>query len=56
MLSEATKNKIKGFIEGDESMLELVKLPIHLDALCYSWDELKRDSWSGGILTITMLY
>ncbi|KAJ5782324.1 hypothetical protein N7457_004098 [Penicillium paradoxum] len=54
--SQETADEIKGFIDSNESVLELVKLPIYLDALCYSWDELKRKTQFGSIPTVTILY
>ena len=54
--SKTTADEIKMFMKNNKSVLELIQLPIHLDALCYSWDELKRKSRSDGVPTATMLY
>ena len=40
MVSSDTATKIHRFIEPKPFVKEMVRVPIHLEILCYSWDEL----------------
>ncbi len=49
--------EIKHFIQTTPVIQALVNVPIQLDALCYSWDEIKRlQPEVRGSITITALY
>ena len=39
-----TATRIHRFIEGKPFVKDMVRVPIHLDILCYSWDELHRQN------------
>ncbi len=49
--------QMKHFIQTNAFLQELVNVPIQLDALCYSWDEIKRIQQKvPGAMTVTVLY
>ncbi len=49
--------QIKQFIQATPFIQGLVNVPIQLDALCYSWDEIKRlQKVAPGAMTVTTLY
>ncbi len=49
--------EMKRFIQATPLMQGLVNVPIQLDALCYSWDEIKRlQQEAEGLVTVTSLY
>ncbi|MCX8567338.1 MAG: HEAT repeat [Glomeribacter sp. 1016415] len=49
--------EIKHFIQTNTFIQGLVNVPIQLDALCYSWDEIKRmQKEVPGAMTVTALY
>ncbi len=57
MLSLSQGQEIKHFIQTNAFIQELVNVPIQLDALCYSWDEIKRmQQEAPGEMTVTALY
>ena len=37
-----TAIEIHGFIKSNPSVKDMVRVPIHLDILCYSWNEIRR--------------
>ena len=39
-----TATRIHRFIEAKPFVKDMVRVPIHLDILCYSWDELRRQN------------
>jgi hypothetical protein len=54
---------IRQYIKENQTVKEMVQVPIHLDILCYSWDELKRrkgiassGSWAAEAPTTTEIY
>ncbi|KAJ5638532.1 hypothetical protein N7528_000922 [Penicillium herquei] len=50
---ESKRNAIKAFIDEHWLIQDLVRIPIQLDAICYSWDD---DFLSDGTTTMTTLY
>jgi HEAT repeat protein len=54
--SEEESNAIKQWIERNPFVQEVVNVPIQLDALCYSWDEIKRRQQTDDSFTMTTLY
>ncbi len=49
--------EMKRFIQATPFIQELVNVPIQLDALCYSWDEIKRlQQAASETITVTALY
>jgi GTPase SAR1 family protein len=54
--SEELANEIKRFIQNNPFVQEVVSVPIQLDALCNSWEEIKQRQHSGDPFTITTLY
>ncbi len=49
--------EMKDFIRTNPFVQGLVNVPIQLDALCYSWDEIKRlQQQTQGTVTVTALY
>ncbi len=49
--------EMKHFIQSTPFIQGLVNVPIQLDALCYSWDEIKRlQQATQGVVTVTSLY
>ncbi len=57
IVSTADGKEIKHFIRTNAFIQELVNVPIQLDALCYSWDEIKRmQKEVPGAMTVTALY
>ncbi|KAJ5712585.1 hypothetical protein N7493_009053 [Penicillium malachiteum] len=50
---ESKRDAIKAFIDEHWLIQDLVRIPIQLDAICYSWDD---DFLSGGTTTMTALY
>ncbi len=49
--------EMKDFIQTNPFIQSLVNVPIQLDALCFSWDEIKRlQQQTQGMVTITALY
>ncbi len=58
IVSTAEESKeIKHFIQANAFIHELINVPIQLDALCYSWDEIKRmQKEVPGAMTVTALY
>lgn len=65
IVPNSTAREIRGFIESNPFIKEMVQVPIHLDILCYSWDELRRQKTSSAEVlgqeaddapTITALY
>ena len=44
MVSSDTATKIHRFIQPKPFVKDMVRVPIHLDILCYSWDELHRQN------------
>ncbi len=49
--------EMKRLIEANTFIRELVNVPVQLDALCYSWDEIKRlQKEAPGAMTVTALY
>ncbi|PGH27907.1 hypothetical protein AJ80_00457 [Polytolypa hystricis UAMH7299] len=54
--SKAMVEEFATFIRDNPSIWELVQVPMHLDLLCSSWDQLRSKIQSGSIPTITMLY
>ncbi|KAM7212076.1 hypothetical protein V8F06_012538 [Rhypophila decipiens] len=47
---------IRQHIEENETLQDLIRIPIHLDMLCYSWDELKKTGDTAGVPTTTEIY
>ncbi|KAM7184423.1 hypothetical protein V8F33_012984 [Rhypophila sp. PSN 637] len=47
---------IRQHIEENETLQDLIRIPLHLDMLCYSWDELKKTGDYAGVLTTTEIY
>lgn len=41
-----TGKRVLGLIKGNSFIREMVQVPLHLDILCYSWDELQRQDAS----------
>ncbi len=57
MMPVSQSQEMKRFIQSTPFIQELVNVPIQLDALCYSWDEIKRlQQEAQGSVTITSLY
>ncbi len=57
MMTASDAKEIKHFIQTNTFIQGLVNVPIQLDALCYSWDEIKRmQKEAPGAMTITALY
>ena len=54
--SEEESTAIKQWIERNLFVQEVVNVPIQLDALCYSWDEIKRRQQTDDSFTMTTLY
>ncbi len=53
----ADAEEIKHFIKDNAFIHELINVPIQLDALCYSWDEIKRmQKETSGAITVSALY
>ncbi len=57
IVSASDANEIKRFIKTNAVIQGLVNVPVQLDALCYSWDEIKRvQQETPDEMTITTLY
>ncbi len=57
IVSSSEAEEIKHFTNANPFIQELVNVPIQLDALCYSWDEIKRSQQEiSGPVTVTALY
>ncbi len=57
VMSAAQAQEMKEFIRTNSFIQGLVNVPIQLDALCYSWDEIKRlQQEARGWVTVTSLY
>ncbi len=57
MVSVLQAQEMKQFIQTTSFIQGLVNVPIQLDALCYSWDEIKRmQKESPDAMTVTALY
>ncbi len=57
MVTASDAQEIKHFIQTNPFIQGLVNVPIQLDALCYSWDEIKRmQKETPGTMTVTALY
>ncbi len=57
MMPVSQAQEMKHFIQSTPFIQGLVNVPIQLDALCYSWDEIKRvQREAQGSVTITSLY
>ncbi len=57
MMTASDAQEVKHFIQANPFIQGLVNVPIQLDALCYSWDEIKRmQKGAPGAMTITALY
>ncbi len=57
MMPVPQAQQIKQFIQATPFIQGLVNVPIQLDALCYSWDEIKRlQQAAPGAMTVTTLY
>ncbi len=57
MMPASDAKEIKHFIQTNAFIQGLVNVPIQLDALCYSWDEIKRiQKEAPGAMTVTALY
>ncbi len=57
MMSVAQAQEMKRFIQTNAFIQGLVNVPIQLDALCYSWDEIKRlQQGAHSEMTVTALY
>ena len=54
--SKEDAHEIGAFIKSNKNVSGLVQIPIHLDALCYSWDELKQNKQVDNVPTTTILY
>ncbi len=53
----AQAKEMKDFMQTNSFIQSLVNVPIQLDALCYSWDEIKRlQQQTQGMVTVTALY
>ncbi len=49
--------EVRRFIQSNAFFQELASIPIQMDALCYSWDEIKRiQRETPGSITVTALY
>ena len=53
-VSSETGAKMKRFIQSNPSVMDLVRLPIHLDIICYGWNDLLHQD--GDSPTTTALY
>ncbi len=57
MMSVSQAKEMKRFIQTNAFIQKLVNVPIQLDALCYSWDEIKRlQQDASSEMTVTALY
>ncbi len=57
MMPVSQAQEMKQFIQTTPFIQGLVNVPIQLDALCYSWDEIKRlQQGAQGSVTVTSLY
>ncbi len=57
MISVSRADEMKRFIQANAPIQGLVNVPIQLEALCYSWDEIKRmQQETRGEMTTTGLY
>ncbi len=57
IISSSDAKEMKGFIQANAFIQELVNVPIQLDALYYSWDEIKRMQKNAqDAITVTTLY
>ncbi len=57
VITASDAKEIKHFIQTNAFIQGLVNVPIQLDALCYSWDEIKRmQKEMPGTMTVTALY
>ncbi len=57
MITASDAKEVKHFIQANAFIQGLVNVPIQLDALCYSWDEIKRmQKEVPGAMTVTALY
>ncbi len=57
IVSTADAEEIKHFVQNNAFIHELINVPIQLDALCYSWDEIKRmQKGASGMMTVSALY
>ncbi|UUM21120.1 HEAT repeat domain-containing protein [Mycoavidus sp. SF9855] len=57
MMAASDAKEIKHFIQTNTFIQGLVNVPIQLDALCYSWDEIKRmQKEAPSAMTVTALY
>ncbi|GLR01980.1 hypothetical protein GCM10007934_17930 [Mycoavidus cysteinexigens] len=57
VMTTSDAKEIKHFIQTNTFIQGLVNVPIQLDALCYSWDEIKRmQKETPGAMTVTALY
>ncbi len=57
IVSSLDTEEVKHFIQANAFLQELVNVPIQLDVLCYSWDEIKRiQEVAQGTMTVTTLY
>lgn len=51
-----SKTAIQNFIRRNSLVQGIVNIPVLLDALCYSWDELQSKMRAGSAITMTALY
>jgi len=56
MASNKQADEIKKWIKSNPFVQEMVNVPIQLDALCYSWDEVMQRQEKKTSLTMTTLY
>ncbi len=57
IVTASDAKEMKYFIQTNTFIQGLVNVPIQLDALCYSWDEIKRmQKEAPGAMTVTALY
>ncbi len=57
IVSTSDAKEIKHFIQSNAFIHELINVPIQLDALCYSWDEIKRmQKGALDAMTVSALY
>ncbi len=57
LMPDKHAKEMKDFIRTNPFVQGLVNVPIQLDALCYSWDEIKRlQQQTQGTVTVTALY
>ncbi len=57
IVSAVDAEEMKYFIQTNAFIHELINVPIQLDALCYSWDEIKQaQQETSGAKTVTSLY